>query len=126
LESRGPRANAARAHGSSQSHFTSGPVIALARNTMLAHIPSLAAPEPTDDRPLAADPRLVRVRSQVAVIRTLADRADHLVRSGEAGEVSEQLVEEMARLGCQLLEAAASLTEKSPPSGDSGIFAHRG
>jgi hypothetical protein len=58
----------------------------------------------------------------VAVIRTLADRAEHLARLGEADELSEQLIEEIARLGCRLLEAAASLT-KSPRSEDSGVFA---
>lgn len=87
---------------------------------MLAHKASLDALESRDDSRHAADARLARLRSQVAVIRTLADRAEHLERSGESDGLSDQLIEEMARLGFHLLEAAAWLTE-SPRSEDSGF-----
>jgi hypothetical protein len=79
--------------------------------TMLAHVPPLDALESNDDNRHAADARRARLRSQVAVIRTLADRAEHVVRPRESDGLSDQLIEEMARLGCQLLEAAAWLTE---------------
>ena len=98
-----------------------GPVIALWGSTMFAHIPSLATLESGDDRQLAADLGLVRVRSQVGAIRTLVDRADELAQPGATGELSEELIEEMARLGCRLLEAAASLAE-SRRTGESGAF----
>jgi hypothetical protein len=91
---------------------------------MFVHIPSLAALESSDDSQLAADLQIVRVRSQVGVIRTLVNRADELTQPRDAGELSEQIIEEMTRLGCRLLEVAASLTE-SPHPGESGIFLRR-
>ena len=89
---------------------------------MLAHMPSLAALESADDDRLGVELQLARLRSQVAVVRTIADEVEHLMRPRDADGVRAQLVEEMARLGCRLLEAAASLTEP-PRSGDSGVFA---
>jgi|SRR5579872_4075351 len=91
---------------------------------MNQHIPSPGAMESNDKRPLAADPRLARLRSQVALVHTLADHVERLTRFGEADGLGEQLIEEIARLGCRLLEAAASLAE-SPPSEDSGVFVRR-
>jgi hypothetical protein len=89
---------------------------------MPEHIPSLSSLESDDDRPLVAELRLARVRWQVAVLRTLVDRAEYLARPGETNGFDEQLVEDMARLGCRLLEAAALLAER-PDSDESGIFA---
>jgi hypothetical protein len=60
----------------------------------------------------------------VAVLRTLTDHIEQLARPGDADGVSWQLVEEMARLGCRLLEAAAWMT-RSPHSEDSGVFPRR-
>lgn len=69
-----------------------------------------------------AELRLARLRAQVAIVRAIADHIDHFARPGEADALSSQLVEEMARLGCRLLEAAASVT-RAPASEDSGVFA---
>jgi hypothetical protein len=66
--------------------------------------------------------RLARVRAQVAIIRTLADHVETLSRAGEAGGIADQLIEEMARLGCSLLETAGALAA-APPLEDSGVFA---
>ena len=93
----------------------------LERRTMPAHIPSLAALESNDDVQLSAELRLARLRSQMAVIRALADHIDHLARPKDTQGLGEQVIEEMARLGCRLLEAAAWLTE-SPRPQDSGVF----
>ena len=65
--------------------------------------------------------RLARVRSQVAVIRTLADHVEALARVGDASAIAEQLIEEMAHLGCRLLETAGALAAPSHPE-DSGVF----
>jgi hypothetical protein len=92
---------------------------------MLKRVPSLSAMESNDDGRLAAELRLDRLRSQAAIIRTLADHVEHLARPADADGLGEQLIEEMARLGCRLLEAAASLTE-SRRSDDGGVFARRG
>jgi hypothetical protein len=89
---------------------------------MLASLPTLAALESDDDVRLAAELRLGGLRSQLAVIRTLADDIEHLARPQDSDGLGEQIVEEMARLGCRLLQAAASLT-KSPRSDESGVFA---
>jgi hypothetical protein len=91
--------------------------------TMPAHIPSLAALESSDDGPLVAELRLARLRSQAAVVRALADHVEHLSRAGDADGIGDQIIEEMARLGCRLLEAAGALAAGVPPIEDSGIFA---
>ncbi|MGA3120728.1 MAG: hypothetical protein ABSF69_08170 [Polyangiaceae bacterium] len=75
-----------------------------------------------DDRLLPADTRFVRLRSQAAVVRALADHVEHLSRVADADAVGQQLVEEMARLGCRLLEASAALIE-APRTEESGVFA---
>jgi hypothetical protein len=61
------------------------------------------------------------VRTQVAVIRTLADQVEALSRVGDAGAIADQLIEEMARLGCRLLETAGTLATPRQPE-DSGVF----
>ncbi len=91
---------------------------------MLAHMPSLAALESDDDDRLGAELELARLRSQVAVIRTIADEIEHLGRPRDADGLRAQLGEERARLGCRLLAVAASPTEP-PRSEDSGVFARR-
>ena len=78
---------------------------------MLTSMPSLSALESDDEDRLAAEVRLARLRSQLAVIRALADHIEHLARPQDTDGLGEQVVEEMACLGCRLLEAAASLTE---------------
>jgi hypothetical protein len=60
--------------------------------------------------PLTAGLGLARLREQVAVVRTIADHADYLAQPENADGFSEQLIEEAARLGCRLLEAAAAMT----------------
>ena len=57
--------------------------------------------------------RLARLRAQAAVVRTLADHVDHFSPLGGAADLSEQLIEEMARLGCGLLDAAASMASEN-------------
>jgi hypothetical protein len=77
-----------------------------------------------DDSLLTAEPRLARLRAQVAVVRTLADHIEHFARQVDAGALSSQLIEEMARLGCRLFELAAPMT-RPPRSEDSGVFVRR-
>jgi hypothetical protein len=89
---------------------------------MRAHIPSVETLESNDDDRLREDLQLARLRSQVAVVRTIADQVEHLAHARAAEGVRAQLAEEMARLGCHLLEAAASLADPTP-SDDSGVFA---
>ena len=88
---------------------------------MPTQIPSVAALESCHDGPLAAELRLVNLRSQAAVVRTLADQAEQLSRAEDVDGLGAQMVEEMARLGCRLLDAAAALAGVSPVE-DSGVF----
>lgn len=67
-------------------------------------------------RPLAepapAAPSLHAVRAQAAFLRSLLDEVERLSpRSMAADGVADQVVEELTRLGCKSLEAAAELTE---------------
>jgi hypothetical protein len=87
-------------------------------------LPSLATLESSDDGQLADELWLARLRAQVAVVRTLTDRIEQLALSGDADGLTRQLIEEMARLGCRLLEAAARMT-RLPRSEDSGVFTRR-
>jgi hypothetical protein len=82
---------------------------------MVAYIPSLKALE-SDDGQLVAELRLTRLRSQVAVVRALADHVDYLARPADAEGLGNQVVEEMARLGCRLLEAAGAFAASPRPS----------
>jgi hypothetical protein len=90
--------------------------------TLRSHIPSLMALESDDEGRLAAELRLVNLRSQAAIVRALADQAEHLSREVEADGLARQLIEEMARLGSRLLDAAAAFRD-APCVEDSGVFA---
>jgi hypothetical protein len=92
-----------------------GIAVALRDASMLAHIPSLAALESNDDGRLAAELRFGRLRSQVAVVRAVADQIEHLVGLEDTSGLGEQLTDEMAQLGRRLLEAAGHAE-------DSGVF----
>ena len=88
---------------------------------MPTQTPSVSALESSKDGPLAAAPRLVNLRSQAAVVRTLADQVEQLSRAADVDALGTQMVEEMARLGCSLLDAAAALAGASRVE-DSGVF----
>jgi hypothetical protein len=96
---------------------TLGPWIAWTLDTMLAHISSLAALQSDDGGLLVAELRLARLRSQVAIVRALADHVEYLARPQDTKELGDQVIEEMARLGSRLLEAAAALAASPPPEG---------
>jgi hypothetical protein len=97
------------------------PSRALGRD-MHSRIPSLRALESNDDGQLVAELRLVDVRSQAAIVRALADHAECLSREVEADGLARQLIEEMARLGSRLLDAAAAFRD-APHVEESGVFA---
>src|ERR1700722_12557974 len=86
-------------------------------------LPSISTLRSNDDGQLDAEMRVVRLRTQIAVVRTLADQIERLGSPRLVDGLHEQLVEEMARLGCRLFEEAAELT-RSPEPEDSGVF-HR-
>jgi hypothetical protein len=53
---------------------------------------------------------LTNVRSQAAFVRALLDEVERVVPRESNDLVSEQLVEELARLGCRFLDVASKLT----------------
>ncbi|MGH7285218.1 MAG: hypothetical protein ACRELY_27160 [Polyangiaceae bacterium] len=52
-------------------------------------------------------------REQLALVRTLLDEVERALGTRAADDVEKQLVEELSRLGCQLLEASAALVPES-------------
>lgn len=81
--------------------------------TVLQHLPSLRALRASDERLLEDELRLVATKQQIAVVRTLADELERcLVHGGAAADLQEQLVQELARLGCRSVETAAAMAEK--------------
>jgi hypothetical protein len=89
---------------------------------MIPNLPSLSALESNDDDRLEAELRLANLRAQVAAVAPLAEHIERLTRRGDVDRVGQQLIVEMTRLGCRLLDAAATLSE-APTSEDSGVFA---
>jgi hypothetical protein len=68
-------------------------------------------PTPPQSTDRASDVRAVSsVRSQAAFVRALLDEVERVAPSGSGSVVSEQLVEELARLGCRCIETASALT----------------
>ena len=50
------------------------------------------------------------VRSQAAFVRALLDEVERVIPQESDDLVTEQLVEELARLGCRFLDVASKLT----------------
>ena len=70
---------------------------------------------------------LAPLRRHAALARSLLDEFDRILplraapRNAEAAEgVRDQLAEELGRMGCRLLECAASLTEGTLPQRSAG------
>lgn len=81
---------------------------------MRDHLPSVAALVASDDRLLHEELDGLAIRQQTAVVRTLMDQLERVTPRG-AGSLRAQLVEELARLGCGILEAVATLSASTHP-----------
>ncbi len=87
-----------------------------------AYLPSVQALDAPDDALLREELRCLAARQQAAVVRALADQLA-LVSPGQAsGNLREQLAEQLARLGCRILEAAATISERTVPAPASGVL----
>jgi hypothetical protein len=87
------------------------------------HLPSIEALTGNDDERLIAELRLSDVCERAAVLRELLEEVERLVRSAGTATSSEGhsrgavVVEELARLGCKMVELAGALArERSPAS----------
>jgi len=80
---------------------------------MTAHaLPSLRALGANDDRLLDEELRLLATRRQIAVVRAVADELERCVQGGGLFEsLRAQFIEELSKLGCRSLEAAANLAK---------------
>lgn len=67
---------------------------------------------PASTEPSPASSSLRALRSQAAFVRSLLDEVERLAPSSAVGEaLSEQIVDEIARLGSRSLQAAAELRQ---------------
>lgn len=87
------------------------------------HLPSIEALTGNDDERLIAELRLSDVREHAAELRELLDEVECLVRTSEDEQLSLDgqaraalVVEELARLGCKIVELAGALTRASSPA----------
>ncbi|HEY3820148.1 MAG TPA: hypothetical protein VGL81_23450 [Polyangiaceae bacterium] len=86
------------------------------------HLPSLRALSAGDDRILADELRILAARQQLAIVRTISDEMEWcLAHRVATNGLREQLVEELARLGCRSVEAAAVLATPDPVYEQSGV-----
>jgi hypothetical protein len=75
---------------------------------MTTYVSSL--PPASNDNSLARE--LSAVKSQVAVVRAFVDEVERTASHVDAQLIAgEQLLEELGRLGCRLLEMAASIAK---------------
>ncbi len=78
----------------------------------LANLPSIEALRSPDERLLSDELCSIALRRQIALVRSIADALEHCMlerqRPGRGIAMRAQLAEEVARLGCRALEAAAA------------------
>lgn len=84
------------------------------------HLPSIQALMDSDDDLLDAELKVRELREQLAIARSLLDAVDGLVPVSEpeqpsVGEQAELAVEELARLGCKIVELASHLSRAAAP-----------
>ncbi len=91
------------------------------RGARVIHLPSIRALDTSDDGLLRQELRYLAVRQQVAVVKALVDRLDGLDPAGTSC-FSGELVQELARLGCTILETAAAMSKMTEPAPESGIL----
>jgi hypothetical protein len=84
-------------------------------------IPSVPTyPSPTCDEPFP-ELHLSTVRTQAAIVWAIADALGREHEGGAGPGLREQLAEELARLGCLAIEAAAALADACDAGAESGV-----
>jgi hypothetical protein len=84
------------------------------------HLPSIEALTDSDDERLFAELKASEVHEHVAMARSLLDAVDEMSASGrpsstEQGEDVERAAEELARLGCKIVELAGAISRSRAP-----------
>lgn len=80
---------------------------------MTKHLPSIEALVSDDDDLVRAELRLLEAREQVAHATELLDHVERLVPALPAGDgrsAAAHVAEELARLGCKMVEVASALS----------------
>ena len=81
--------------------------------TRTEHLPSLQALRASDERRIDEELRVVATRQQLAIVRTFADEVERcLVRGGALQTLRDQVMHELAQLGCRSLELAAAMAKR--------------
>jgi hypothetical protein len=84
------------------------------------HLPSIEALTDNDDERLNTELRVREVREHVAIARSLLDAVDELSASERASADEQDLetaraAEELARLGCKIVELAGAISRARAP-----------
>jgi hypothetical protein len=93
-----------------------------ARFMVKRHLPSVEALSSNDDERWIAELRLEQVREHVVLVRTLLEHVDRLLPLSEdeqpstSGQVRTKIAEELARLGCKIVEVASVLSDAPDPA----------
>lgn len=85
------------------------------------YLPSIEALTASDDERLITELKVREVREHVAAARSLLDAVDELSACGrssedEQGDTTELAAEELARLGCKIVELAGAISRSRPPA----------
>ena len=80
------------------------------------YLPSIEALTDDDDDRLIAELKVHEVREQVAVARSLLDAVEALSANEQtSAEVQDGAAEELARLGCKIVELAGAISRSRGP-----------
>jgi hypothetical protein len=80
------------------------------------YLPSIEALTDDDDDRLIAELKVHEVREQVAVARSLLDAVEALSANEQTSVgVQDDAVEELARLGCKIVELAGAISRSRGP-----------
>ena len=80
------------------------------------YLPSIEALTGDDDDRLIAELKAREVREHVAIARSLLDAVDQLSANEQASaDVQEDAAEELARLGCKIVELAGAISRSRGP-----------
>lgn len=80
------------------------------------YLPTIEALTDDDDDRLVAELKARDVREHVAIARSLLDAVDELpLNEQTSADVREEAAEELARLGCKIVELAGAISRSRGP-----------
>lgn len=91
------------------------------------HLPSIEALIDGDDDRLDVELKVRAVREHLAIARSLLDAVDDPLPASEPGWATPGrafAIEELARLGCEIVELASRLSKARPPDSSVSLVSH--